>query len=79
MQVVGGKRGQRAVTHVTLKEARGDRALLELLLETGRTHQARVQLAHAGAAIAGDPLYRGALAPRLLLQAASLSFEHPRT
>ena len=80
MQVVrGGKRGQRAVTHVTLKESRGDRALFELVLETGRTHQARIQLAHAGAAIAGDPLYRGGPAPRLMLHAASLAFDHPRT
>lgn len=69
----------RAVTHVTLKETRGPRALLELVLETGRTHQARVQLAHAGAPIAGDPMYRGAPAPRLLLHAASLAFDHPRT
>ncbi|MBC7018228.1 hypothetical protein G6O44_26250, partial [Salmonella enterica subsp. enterica serovar Enteritidis] len=45
----------------------------------GRTHQARVQLAHAGAPIAGDPLYRGALAPRLMLHAAGLELEHPRT
>jgi 23S rRNA (cytosine1962-C5)-methyltransferase len=79
MQVVGGKRGQRAVTHVTVKESRRERVLLELVLETGRTHQARVQLAHAGAPIAGDPLYRGAPAPRLLLHAASLAFDHPRT
>lgn len=81
MDVLRGRapKGQRAVTHVTLKESRRERALLELVLETGRTHQARVQLAHAGAAIAGDPLYGGAPAPRLLLHAASLAFDHPRT
>lgn len=70
---------QRAITHVTLRATRGDRALLDLVLETGRTHQARVQLAHAGAPIGGDPLYRGGPAPRLLLHAASLGLEHPRT
>jgi 23S rRNA (cytosine1962-C5)-methyltransferase len=70
---------QRAVTHVRVKTRRDDRALLELRLETGRTHQARVQLAHAGAPIAGDPIYRGALAPRLMLHAAGLELDHPRT
>ena len=70
---------QRALTHVRVKTRKDDRALLELRLETGRTHQARVQLAHAGAPIAGDPLYRGALAPRLMLHAAGLELEHPRT
>lgn len=56
-----GKRreGQRAVTQVRVLRRSGPRALLELVLETGRTHQARVQLAHAGAPIAGDVLYGG--------------------
>lgn len=72
-------RGQRAVTHVAVRARRGERALLELVLETGRTHQARVQLAHAGAPIAGDPLYGGAPAPRLLLHASAVELEHPRT
>ncbi len=49
------------------------------MLETGRTHQARVQLAHARAPIAGDPIYEGAAAPRLLLHAESLELVHPRT
>jgi 23S rRNA (cytosine1962-C5)-methyltransferase len=70
---------QRAVTHVRVRTRKDDRALLELRLETGRTHQARVQLAHAGAAIAGDPLYGGSLAPRLMLHAAALELDHPRT
>jgi 23S rRNA (cytosine1962-C5)-methyltransferase len=70
---------QRAVTHVTLRERRGERALLALVLETGRTHQARVQLAQAGAPIAGDPLYGGTQAPRLMLHAAALEIDHPRT
>lgn len=74
-----GPHGQRAVTQVRVRARHDDRALLELRLETGRTHQARVQLAHAGAPIAGDPLYRGALAPRLMLHAAGLELEHPRT
>jgi 23S rRNA (cytosine1962-C5)-methyltransferase len=71
---------QRAVTHVVARTLpTGDRALLELVLETGRTHQARVQLAYAGAPIAGDILYGGAPAPRLMLHASSIELEHPRT
>lgn len=66
-----------AVTRVTVAGRSGNRAMLELTLETGRTHQARVQLAHAGAPIAGDSLYGGARAPRLLLHASGLSFAHP--
>ena len=66
-----------AVTRVSVVGRSGDRAMLELSLETGRTHQARVQLAHAKAPIAGDSLYGGARAPRLLLHASGLSFLHP--
>jgi 23S rRNA (cytosine1962-C5)-methyltransferase len=66
----------RAITRVVLRERRGDRAALDLVLETGRTHQARVQLAHAGSPIAGDPLYHGAPAPRLMLHAAAIELEH---
>jgi 23S rRNA (cytosine1962-C5)-methyltransferase len=79
MQVVPPRtRGaQEAITQVRVLSRQGDRALLELVLETGRTHQARVQLAHAKSPIAGDPLYGGPRAPRLLLHAQSLSFAHP--
>jgi 23S rRNA (cytosine1962-C5)-methyltransferase len=49
------------------------RALLELRTETGRTHQLRVQLAAAGAPIAGDTLYGGAECERLLLHATELT------
>jgi 23S rRNA (cytosine1962-C5)-methyltransferase len=68
-----------AVTHVKVRAQKGDRALLELDLETGRTHQARVQLAHAGSPIAGDTMYGGAPAPRLMLHAAALALVHPAT
>jgi 23S rRNA (cytosine1962-C5)-methyltransferase len=64
MQVIaeGRSAGAMAVTHVKVLARRADRALLELSLETGRTHQARVQLAHVGAPVAGDDLYGGAKA-----------------
>ena len=81
MQVVEAraKGAQEAITRVRVLERVGERALLELVLETGRTHQARVQLAHARAPIAGDSLYGGAPAPRLLLHARSISLAHPAT
>ena len=51
-------RGRRAATNVRLLRARGTAvSLLECRLETGRTHQIRVHLAHAGHPIVGDPLY----------------------
>lgn len=79
MRVATGRArgGKPAVTHVQVRARRGDRALLELSLETGRTHQARVQLAHAGAAIAGDAVYGGPAAPRLMLHASGLALRHP--
>lgn len=75
----GGRRATKARTHVRVVDRSGDRALLELELETGRTHQARVQLAHAGMPIAGDVLYGGAAAPRLMLHAEALELAHPRS
>ena len=49
--------GQRAVTHYRVEQAAGGRALIRLRLETGRTHQIRVHLAHIGCPICGDYLY----------------------
>jgi 23S rRNA (cytosine1962-C5)-methyltransferase len=68
---------KRAVTRARLLERSGDRAMLELELETGRTHQARVHLAHAGSPVAGDALYAGAPAPRLMLHASAIELKHP--
>lgn len=57
-------------------------ALLEVHLETGRTHQIRVHLASIRHPVVGDRVYgrRGDdLSPRLFLHASRLSFEHPIT
>jgi 23S rRNA pseudouridine1911/1915/1917 synthase len=89
--------GRAAVTHYRLErrygpEARPLAARLACRLETGRTHQIRVHLAHIGAPCLGDPLY-GAGAPgpavraaiaqgglaRQALHAAVLGFAHPIT
>jgi 23S rRNA (cytosine1962-C5)-methyltransferase len=59
--------GERAVAHYRVLGEQGGRALVELRPETGRMHQLRVQLAAMGAPIAGDDLYGGAPAWRLLL------------
>jgi 23S rRNA pseudouridine1911/1915/1917 synthase len=70
--------GRRAVTHFeVLREAAGH-AMLEVRLETGRTHQIRVHLSAIGHSVYADPLY-GKPVPgcRLWLHAERLSFVHP--
>ena len=49
--------GKRAVTHVKVLERFSGFTLVECRLETGRTHQIRVHMAHIGHPVAGDPLY----------------------
>jgi 23S rRNA (cytosine1962-C5)-methyltransferase len=71
------EKGQLAVTRFRVLRREGSRALLELQPETGRTHQLRVQLAAAGGPIAGDTLYEGAPAVRLMLHASRLELRHP--
>ncbi|MCM1132082.1 MAG: RluA family pseudouridine synthase [Ruminococcus flavefaciens] len=51
--------GQQAVTHYRSIKSGGKYTLLEINLETGRTHQIRVHFAHIGHALAGDDLYGG--------------------
>lgn len=75
-------RGREAVTHYSVLERFPDATLLACRLETGRTHQIRVHLAHIGHPVVGDPVYGRARAPeirRQALHAARLEFTHPRT
>lgn len=84
MAVVAG--GKPSVTHYSLLQAADDRALLDVTLGTGRTHQIRVHLAHLGHPVLGDRVYGGysertkALGlDRPFLHAWRLAFTHPVT
>ncbi|MCZ4262411.1 RluA family pseudouridine synthase [Limimaricola sp. G21655-S1] len=58
-QAVSFEQGRHAVTRVKVIEAFAGAALVECRLETGRTHQIRVHMSHAGHALIGDPVYGG--------------------
>ena len=90
------KDGREALTHYKVLETFGDNqaALVELHLQTGRTHQIRVHMAHKHHPLLGDPLYgrahalKGATQPltealtntkRQMLHAQELGFIHPIT
>ena len=49
--------GQRAVTHYRVLKTQNNRTLLEIQLETGRTHQIRVHFSHLGHPLCGDFMY----------------------
>jgi 23S rRNA pseudouridine1911/1915/1917 synthase len=71
-----------AVTHFEVRELLSEHALLDVRLETGRTHQIRVHLAAIDLPVSGDPQYgvRGDLGlERQFLHAYRLRFTHPVT
>jgi 23S rRNA pseudouridine1911/1915/1917 synthase len=79
-------RGKRAVTHVEAAARFGVATLCRVRLETGRTHQIRIHLAERGHPVVGETVYIRDLtaagveplaAPRLMLHAETLGFEHP--
>jgi 23S rRNA pseudouridine1911/1915/1917 synthase len=75
--------GRRAVTHYRVLERFAGATLLEVRLETGRTHQIRVHCASLGHPVIGDPVYGRQPNPwglrRQALHAFRLSFAHPRS
>jgi 23S rRNA pseudouridine1911/1915/1917 synthase len=89
-----GSRGREAITHYSVQQRLdsdyGKFTLLEVKIDTGRTHQIRVHLASLGHPIVGDALYGAPreissksaarlFLPRNFLHAAELQFEHPTT
>ena len=74
--------GQPARTHYRILRPLGPRTLLELTLDTGRTHQIRVHMAHLGCPLTGDFLYgrsNPALIARPALHSAELELLQPIT
>ncbi|MED1103041.1 RluA family pseudouridine synthase [Bacillus paramycoides] len=71
--------GQRAVTHFKVMESFPNKTRVALELETGRTHQIRVHMAHIGHPLLGDDLYGGQrdVMKRQALHSTSLTFYHP--
>ena len=74
-----GPGGRPARTHWRILRVDPAGTLLELRLDTGRMHQARVHLRALGHPILGDRLYGGTAAPRLMLHALGLVLAHPET
>jgi 23S rRNA pseudouridine1911/1915/1917 synthase len=73
--------GRHAVTHYRVRHAYRNAALVELQLETGRQHQIRLHLQDLGYPLVGERVYgddaRRARAPRQMLHAWRLEFQHP--
>ncbi len=88
MAVLPDNKGKHAVTHFRTEETFKSAALVTCTLETGRTHQVRVHMAHIGHPLIGDSVYSNRQNPyrigpnqskfdRQALHAASLGFIHP--
>jgi 23S rRNA pseudouridine1911/1915/1917 synthase len=74
--------GRRAVTHYRVLERFGGYTYIEATLETGRTHQIRVHMAHIKHPLLGDTLYGPKKGPVMaegqVLHAKRLGFDHPK-
>lgn len=74
--------GKESITHFTVLERFKDATLIELKLETGRTHQIRVHMSYIGYPIVNDPVYgrRNTIDDSgQCLHAKELGFVHPKT
>lgn len=80
--VVGGRRPRSAVTHFEVREPLARDALVDVRLETGRTHQIRVHMQAIGHPVVGDPQYgnhgRHGL-ERQFLHSRRIGLDHPIT
>lgn len=75
------EKGKEAITRFRVLERFGEYTLVELKLETGRTHQIRVHMAYIGHPLAGDPIYgpkRTLVGKGQFLHAKTLGFTHPK-
>jgi len=84
LYTVTEKNGKQAVTHFVVLERMNGYSLVELKLETGRTHQIRVHMKFIGHPLVGDPAYGRSKGISMevegqALHAAVLGFSHPRT
>ncbi|RLB53177.1 MAG: RluA family pseudouridine synthase [Deltaproteobacteria bacterium] len=76
---------KRAVSHVRVLRRLEGATLIECRLETGRQHQIRIHLSEAGNPLVGERVYirewegEQLEAPRIMLHAQTLGFDHPRT
>lgn len=74
--------GKPSVTHFAVLKRFPRQTMLELQLETGRTHQIRVHMKFIGHPLVGDPMYgktKRSVIQGQALHAATLGFTHPRT
>ena len=73
--------GQNAITHYKRLSSSGGFSLIELNLETGRTHQIRCHMSYIGHPLIGDDLYGGNndILKRQALHCSNISFKHPFT
>ncbi len=71
------KYGRYALTEFKVIENGKNYSLLKIYPKTGRTNQIRIHLSYIGHGIAGDNLYIGPPASRLMLHSSDISFKHP--
>ncbi len=73
--------GKEAITHYRIISSWEKYSLVEITLETGRTHQIRVHFSHINHPLAGDDLYEGKteIINRQALHCHELTFQHPYT
>lgn len=78
-RIVAERGGQHAVTHYKVVGYENGETTVHVILETGRTHQIRVHMAHLGHPIVGDTLYnaRSTASGNYDLHAIQLEFAHP--